>query len=283
MRAGLPLKRATLRAAITGERGMTLIEVMVASALWVLTGTLVAGIMFSTLTTQNNILDLQGRYHGARVALDRLRKEITTAFVSLHQSEERRTRTVFIGQRDSITFNTSSHEPMQKNARQSDQLEVEYRVGTVRDDKGNNVKGLIRRVKYHIDDRPGRGGREELLVAGVKELELEYYDKFREDWRNDWDVEVEDAEEMRLKLKQLNSVREQAEGVRDDEQAGIAGVVVADQVEGQVDEAQLELMEGMFLPSRVRIRLVMEDPEDEQEEHVLETQVEITMVEPLWY
>jgi hypothetical protein len=138
-------------------------------------------------------------------------------------------------------------------------------------------------VKYHIDDRPGRGGREELLVAGVKELELEYYDKFREDWRNDWDVEVEDAEEMRLKLKQLNSVREQAEGVRDDEQAGIAGVVVADQVEGQVDEAQLELMEGMFLPSRVRIRLVMEDPEDAQEEHVLETQVEITMVEPLWY
>lgn len=262
---------------------MTLIEVMVASALWVLTGTLVAGIMFSTLTTQNNILDLQGRYHGARVALDRLRKEITTAFVSLHQSEERRTRTVFIGQRDSIVFNTSSHEPMQKNARQSDQLEVEYRVGTVRDDKGNNVKGLIRRVKYHIDDRPGRGGREELLVAGVKELELEYYDKFREDWRSEWDVEVEDAEEMRLKLKQLNSVREQAEGVRDDEQAGVAGVVVADQVEGQVDEAQLELMEGMFLPSRVRIRLVMEDPEDDREEHVLETQVEITMVEPLWY
>lgn len=283
MRPPLPSRRASLRATVRGERGMTLIEVMVASALWVLTGTLVAGIMFSTLTTQNNILDLQGRYHGARVALDRLRKEITTAFVSLHQSEEKRTRTVFIGQRDSIVFNTSSHEPMQKNARQSDQLEVEYRVGTVRDDKGNNVKGLIRRVKYHIDDRPGRGGREELLVAGVKELELEYYDKFREDWRNDWDVEVEDAEEMRLKLKQLNSVREQAEGVRDDEQAGIAGVVVADQVEGQVDEAQLELMEGMFLPSRVRIRLVMEDPEDAQEEHVLETQVEITMVEPLWY
>ena len=276
-----------LRRAITDERGMTLIEVMVASALWVLTGTLIAGIMFSTLTTQQNILDLQGRYHGGRVALDRLRKELTTAFVSLHQSEEKRTRTMFIGQRDSIAFNTSAHEPVQKNARQSDQLEVEYRVGTARNSEGESVRGLIRRVKYHIDDRPGRGGREELLVEGVKELEIEYFDKFRERWQSDWDVEVEDAIEMREKLKQLNAVREQVEGVRDEEQtsvvAGAANVVAATAVEGQIDEAQLELMEGMFLPSRVRIRLVMEDPEDPREEHVLETQVEITMIEPLWY
>lgn len=273
----------TFKSTLQGERGMTLIEVMVASALWVLTGTLIAGIMFSTLTTQNNILDLQGRYHAGRVALDRLRRELTTAFVSLHQSEEKRTRTVFIGQSDGITFNTSSHEPMQKNAHQSDQLEVEYRVGVVRTEDGKSVKGLIRRVKHHIDDRPGKGGREELLVEGVKELELEYFDKFRERWQSDWDVEVDDAEEMRVRLKQLNSVREQADGVRDDEQAGVAGVVAADLVDGQVDEAQLELMEGMFLPSRVRIRLVMEDPEDNEFEHVLETQVEITMVEPLWY
>ena len=276
-----------LRRAITDERGMTLIEVMVASALWVLTGTLIARIMFSTLTTQQNILDLQGRYHGGRVALDRLRKELTTAFVSLHQSEEKRTRTMFIGQRDSIAFNTSAHEPVQKNARQSDQLEVEYRVGTARNSEGESVRGLIRRVKYHIDDRPGRGGREELLVEGVKELEIEYFDKFRERWQSDWDVEVEDAIEMREKLKQLNAVREQVEGVRDEEQtsvvAGAANVVAATAVEGQIDEAQLELMEGMFLPSRVRIRLVMEDPEDPREEHVLETQVEITMIEPLWY
>lgn len=276
-------RRTAMAAALRGERGMTLIEVMVASALWVLTGTLVAGIMFSTLTTQQGVLDLQGRYHAGRVALDRLRREMTTAFVSLHQSEDKRTRTIFIGERDHITFNSSSHEPVRRNSRHSDQLEVEYRVGRIKNEKGEDVKGLIRRVKYHIDDRPGRGGREELLVEGVKELELEYYDKFRERWQSEWDVEVEDATRMRERLKELNAVREQADGVRDDSQAGVAGIVAADAVEGKVDEAQLDLMEGMFLPSRVRIRLVMTDPEDDQEEHVLETQVEITMVEPLWY
>lgn len=265
------------------QRGMTLIEVMVASALWVLTGTLIAGIMFSTLTTQQGILDLQGRYHGGRVALDRLRKELTTAFVSLHQSDEKRTRTLFLGESNGITFNTSSYEPMQRNSRQSDQLEVEYRVGNARNSAGLTVKGLIRRVKYHIDDRPGRGGREELLVEGVRSLELEYYDENRESWRSDWDVEVEDAVEMRARLQQLNAVREHAEGVSEDPAAGVAGVIAAKVVDDKVDEAQLELMEGMVLPSRVRIRLVLEDPEDEDEEHVLETQVEITMIMPLWY
>jgi hypothetical protein len=172
---------------------------------------------------------------------------------------------------------------MRRNARQSDQLEVEYRVGNARNSAGQTVKGLIRRVKYHIDDRPGRGGREELLVEGVRSLELEYYDENRERWRSDWDVEVEDAVEMRGRLQQLNAAREQAEGMADDPTAGVAGVVASTIVDGQVDEAQLELMEGMVLPSRVRIRLVLEDPEDEDGEHVLETQVGITMTMPLWY
>jgi len=88
---------------------------------------------------------------------------------------------------------------------------------------------------------------------------------------------------MRVRLQQLNAVREHAEGVSEDPAAGVAGVIAAKVVDDKVDEAQLELMEGMVLPSRVRIRLVLEDPEDEDEEHVLETQVEITMIMPLWY
>ncbi len=265
------------------QRGMTLIEVMVALAVWGILGMLVGGIMFSTIATQESVLDLQARYHGGRVALDRIRKELTMAFVSLHQGEDKRTRTVFIGESDRVLFTTAAHEPLTRNARQSDQLEVEYRVDTVRSREGDRVKALIRRVKFHIDDRPGSGGREEVLVEGVKELELEYFDKFREDWTDDWDVEIDDAQEMRLRLKEVQAARETAEGVRDDEATGVGGVVAADAADEVIDEAQAQLMDGLFLPSRVRVRLVLEDPEDKNIEHVLETQVEITMVEPLWY
>jgi len=262
---------------------MTLIEVMVAISVWVVMGVLVAGIMFSTISTQEQISGLQARFHGGRVAIDRLRKELTMAFVSLHQAEDKRTRTVFFGESNRIVFETAANEPLTRDAHQSDQLEVEYRVDTIKGEAGKRVKALIRKVKYHIDDRPGTGGREEVLVEGVKELELEYFDKFREDWRSDWHVEIDDAQEMRARLKEVQAARETVDTVRDDEQTGAIGVVAADVAETKVDLAQAELMDGLFLPSRVRVRLVLEDPEDDQVEHAMETQVEITMIEPLWY
>ncbi len=269
-----------------GQRGMTLIEIMVAVGIWGMMGTLVAGIMFSTISTQQSVMDLQERFHGGSVALDRLRKELTMAFVSLHQADDKRTRTVFLGESNRIVFDTAAHEPLTRDAHQSDQLEVEYRVDTVKGHNGKQVKALIRKVKFHIDDRPGSGGREEILVEGVKELELTYFDKFRESWTDDWDVEIDDAQEMRVRLKEVQTARETVEGVRDAETAGVEGVlevVAADEAEKTVDEAQAQLMDGLFLPSRVKVRLVLEDPEDDAEEHVMETQVEITMIEPLWY
>ena len=60
-------------------------------------------------------------------------------------------------------------------------------------------------------------------------------------------------------------------------------MAAAGEADKVVDEAQAELMDGLFLPSRVRVRLVLEDPEDETAEHVMETQVEVTMIEPHWY
>ena len=125
------------------ERGMTLIEVSVAVAVWALMGTLVAGIMFSTITAQQRVLDLQSRYHGGSVALDRLRKELTMAFVSLHQADDKRTRTVFLGESNRILFDTAANEPLTRNARQSDQLEVEYRIDTVRNSRGQRVRALV--------------------------------------------------------------------------------------------------------------------------------------------
>lgn len=278
-RARVPTRRA--------ERGMTLIEVMVAVAIWALMGTMVAGIMFSTISTQQRVLDLQARYHGGRVALDRLRRELTMAFVSLHQAEDKRTRTVFLGEGNRIVFDTAAHEPLTRDAKQSDQLEVEYRVDTVTGKNGDKVRALIRKVKFHIDDRPGSGGREEILVEGVKDLELSYFDKNRESWTDDWDVEIDDAVEMRERLKQVQQARDAVDDVRESEGQNLVesatNVVAADAGEKVIDEAQAELMDGLFLPSRVQVRLVLEDPEDELEEHVLETQVEITMIEPLWY
>ncbi len=272
------------------QRGMTLIEIVVAVAAMSLLGTLAYGVLMTTIRTQEDAQTIQERYHAGRIAIERMKRELTMAFVSLHQAEDQRTQTLFEGERSRLVFNTAAHEPLKRNARQSDQLEVEYALKSVRGRDGYQTDALIRRVKFHIDDRPGDGGREEVLVEGVRKLEFEYFDEFREDWTNDWEVRVDDAEEMRDSLKQVQEMRDKIDDLRNAEPAttGIAGlagaakdVATASAADEIVDEAELELLDGLVLPARVRVKMVLVDRDDS--EYLIESQVEIPMTDPLWY
>ena len=276
--------------ALRNARGMTLIEVMVAVAIMGLLGVMTYGIVFTTVRTQEEAMRMQDRFQSGRVALERMRRELTMAFVSLHQSPDKRTATLFRGENDSLVFNSAAHEPATRNVRQSDQMEVEYRLARVR---GQDLQALVRRVKYHIDDRPQSGGREEVLVEGVKRIEFQYFDKFSEDWDSSWDVEITDAIEMRARLKQLQTLREQAEGAADaaaegagggagaDLGAAVAGAATEVVVDQQVDLLMNELLEGLVLPTRVRVTLYLDN--DGERDLVMQTQVEIPLTEPLWY
>ena len=55
-------------------RGLTLIEVMVASAVLGIMGTLAFGVLMTTLATQDDSLEVQQRYHAGRIAIERLRQ-----------------------------------------------------------------------------------------------------------------------------------------------------------------------------------------------------------------
>ncbi len=269
----------------SGQRGMTLIEVAIAISILAVMGVLTYGGIVITIRSQERAEALQERYHTARVALERMRRELGMAFVSLHQADDKRTQTLFEGERDEIVFTTSAHVPIRKDAHESDQVEVEYRV-----DRVDGEYALVRRVKLHVDDRPGRGGVEEVVAFGVERLELEYFDKAREDWTDDWKVRIEDAEEKRIQLK---TVREQQEAIKgqlsqaggQNNAAGAVASALADPlVDNAAEEASNELLEGLFLPSRVKIRLRLSQPdEDRRDPLVLETQAELPMTDPLWY
>ena len=257
------------------KRGMTLIEMMVALAIVGILSAMTYASMSYAMEAQERSRMVHGRYHAARLTLERLKRELSTAFLSLHQSEDKRTITTFEGDRSRVLFVSSSHEPIQRNARQSDQVEIEYKLERM---DGDQV--LVRRVKQYIDDSPGKGGHEEVVVTGVKAFFIEYYDKNKEDWRSDWSVRVEDAEEMRVKLKAL---RAQGDAVKESlEGRGAAVEALGDTaVDKAVDDAEEELLDDIYLPNRVRVRLVLVDMTER--EYILETQCEIPVVEPLWY
>jgi type II secretory pathway pseudopilin PulG len=260
---------------------MTLIEVAVAMAILGTMGMLAYGGLTITITSQKRAEVLHERYHAARVFLGRFKRELSMAFVSLHQAEDKLTVTLFQGEKDSIIFNTSSHEPIRRGVQESDQLEVEYRLD--RDEEGE--RAIIRRVKHFIDDQPARGGAEEVAVPGVRDFELEYFDEMKEDWRSDWDVLIEDAEQKREDMKILLQYREMLEDMRNAETgdllSGVVSEVKANEGEKALDKLENEVLDQLFLPTRVRVRLVLEDDEDRK--YPMETQVELKVTEPLWY
>ncbi|MDP6945226.1 MAG: type II secretion system protein, partial [Myxococcota bacterium] len=264
------------------RRGMTLIEVAVAMAILGLMGILAYGGLAITIQSQKRADVLHERYHAARVFLTRFKRELSMAFVSLHQAEDKQTVTLFLGERDTVIFNTSAHEPIRRGVDESDQLEVEYRLD--RDEDGN--RAIIRRVKHFIDDRPGRGGVESVAVRGVDDFDLEYFDDMKEDWRNDWDVLIEDAEQKRADMKLLLQAREELEAIRNEGEAtdfvgNAAREVAANAGERAIDKVENEVLDQLFLPSRIRIRLVLVDDDDRK--YPMETQVELMVTEPLWY
>ena len=276
------MKHARINRTTLGRRrGMTLIEVAVAMAVLGVMGILAYGGLAITLKSQKRADVLHERYHAARVFLTRFKRELSMAYVSLHQAEEKQTVTLFQGESDSIIFNTSSHEPIHRGVEESDQLEVEYRLD--RDEDGN--RAIIRRVKYFIDDRPGRGGVEQIAVRGVYDFDIEYFDEMKEDWRSDWDVLIEDAEQKRGDMKLLLAAREELEAIRNDESGNIADSLgremAANKGESAIDKIENEVLDQLFLPARIRIRLVLIDDEDRK--YPMETQVELMVTEPLWY
>jgi hypothetical protein len=143
-----------------------------------------------------------------------------------------------------VTFTYLGHFRWFAEDPESDQGVVSYYVKN---------KQLIRREKTIIDDRPEKGGVEDILAYGVKELEFQYWDPEQEDWVDDWKAEMEDTEPVFLD--------------KTEEKANELGKKLAG-----FDE-----LDKFQLPPRIRITLVLVD--DEGREYPFESQTLLPMKE----
>ncbi len=167
------------------RRGFSLLEVMIAIAITAVIGAMAAGV-FQQVDHASTVARDQGeRYAGARLALTRLSRELSMAFVSEHYDRARfRDRpTLFKGDGEQLLFTTMSHVRLVQDVKESDQAVVEYLVER---DPASNEDALFRREKARIDDEPDRGGRTDLVATHVKALSLRYWDLKRKEWVREW-------------------------------------------------------------------------------------------------
>jgi general secretion pathway protein J len=167
-------------------RGFTLVEVLIAVGITATMAVMTIGSLRS-LDRASEVARLQDeRYAAARVALGRVARELTMAFLS-DNYDTRRYRdppTLFVGREDELLFTTLAHARLYRDARESDQALVAYSLEADPDHPGE--RALFRREKAHLDDEPDRGGRTDLVADHVAELRFKYWDPRRRDWVREW-------------------------------------------------------------------------------------------------
>ena len=185
------------------RRGFTLLEIILAVSVLALVGTMIYGGFSQTALNKARIEEDVEQSRVVHMALERMVRELTMAFVSMHVNPSpdlRVVETAFIGKDngrdDRIDFTSFSHRRLYRDARESDQNEISYFVTEHPDDP--DVQVLARREQNRIDDDPRRGGKSQILVENVEEFDIEYFDPLLSDWVQSWDTEDVLAQPNRL-------------------------------------------------------------------------------------
>jgi general secretion pathway protein J len=142
---------------------------------------------FRQLDRATTVVREQGdRYAAGRLALSRLAREVSMAFLSANYDTNRHREplTLFAGREDELLFSTMAHARLYRDAKESDQSIVEYVVESDPDHGGEDA--LFRREKPRLDDEPERGGRKDLVASHVRSFRVRYWDEQRKEWVREW-------------------------------------------------------------------------------------------------
>jgi len=178
-------------------RGFTLVEVLIAVGITAAMAVMTIGSL-REVDRAAEVVRLQNeRYGAARLALARVAREVSMAFLSDNWDANRFRDpvTLFVGREDELLFTTLAHVRLYRDAKESDQAVVEYRLDADPDHPAE--RALFRREKAHLDDEPDRGGRRDLVADRVRALRIQYWDPRRKEWVREWTTRsTEHAKEL---------------------------------------------------------------------------------------
>jgi len=190
---------------MTRARAFTLMEVVLAVAITAMMGVIIAAAFQSGYRAKELVESEADHYRAIRTGTDRMVREISAAFVSDHY-DTRRFRdqndrpSNFIGARDRLLFTSMAHQRLYADAKESDQMVVEYSTRSAPVRGGQSRQDLVRRENPLLEDRMDRGGTTDVLIEGIKRVDFAYWDSDKKDWVDEWDT-------RRLERKSILPVR----------------------------------------------------------------------------
>jgi len=182
-----------------GTPGFTLIEVMVSVSIMAVMMIIIWSTTSQSLRGKDRTEKRDLAYHMGRVVLRKFRSDIDSMFLAIrpknrfkadNPSQLPSIKTFLIGEdngsHDSIRFTSLSHLRLFKNAKESDECKIGYEVVPSKDASG--VYDLVRKDDPWLNNSYDIKGRPLILVKGIREFNVEYYNQRKAEWVSDWDT-----------------------------------------------------------------------------------------------
>lgn len=188
------------------QRGLTLLEVLVAALVLVMVATMIWAAFDQTGRMRTMLASRQENDHLARVALSRITRDLRGSFISLHVNQTQ-TLVAIATQFKASTFGggsqvdmaTFTHRRLRRGTHEGDACEVGYRLADRRGAGGGY--DLLRRESPRLDGDPLRGGTIDVLVPNVSRFELKFFDEAADAWTDTWDTSQGTGQLGRLPIR----------------------------------------------------------------------------------
>lgn len=186
---------------------MTLIEVMVAIGVLALMMAIAWGTVTQTGRAKKHFGAVQDRYREARVAMTRMARDLSMAYLSLNEDTSRMDRRTYfkadsMSSVDGVTFSAFAHTRLYTDANESDQTVIAYYAGDDPDDRGMTdiFRRELRRPGYEKFE--SMKGEADIVFRDIERLEITYWDPINREWKESWDsTSVESSNKLPDRVK----------------------------------------------------------------------------------
>ena len=184
------------------QAGMTLIEIMIASAIMVVMMALAWRTISNTSSSKRAFEAFEARNHELRVAMARIVADFEMAYLSKNEdATQTHPRTMFIakdGRIPELRFSTMGHRVLWADANESDQTVISY-VTRNSPSKPGATDWLRREQRRLSNETPEDEPADyDVLLSDIVSAKFEYFNWKNVDWQTTWDTTQSDGQKAML-------------------------------------------------------------------------------------
>jgi type II secretory pathway component PulJ len=183
------------------EAGMTLLEILIATAIMVAMMGLAWRTIGNTGEVKRRFEAFEERNHELRMAIGRIAADFEAAYLSQNEDQNAtHRRTMFVAKASSkfpeIRFSTLGHRVLWADANESEQTVISYLTRTNPDpDKRNSTDWVRREQRRPSNESPDEVPAEyDVVLRDIQSVKIEFWNWKNLDWQDTWDTTQSDGQ-----------------------------------------------------------------------------------------